>query len=58
MGKKNIEEEIDIDETDNYDDYDDDDLESMINDIIDGNPDDPITVDNLHLVVEWIKRKL
>lgn len=58
MGKKNSEEEIDIEEIDNYDDYEDDELESMIDDIIDGNPDDNITVDNLHLVVEWIRRKL
>lgn len=61
MGKKKkleIDEEIDEFDDQNYDDYDDDEMESMIDDIVNGDPDDNITVDNLHLVVEWIKRKL
>lgn len=58
--KKEIEEEIDefsLDKTD-YDEYHEDELEEMINDIINGDPDDKITVDNLHLMFEWIKRKI
>lgn len=61
MGKKNkkdIEEEIDEFDAENYDDYDDDAIEAMVDDILSGDPDDKITVDNLRLVVEWIKRKI
>lgn len=56
---KKIEEEIDeFDDTESYDDYDDDVLESMVDEIVNGDPDDNVTVDNLHLIVEWIKRKI
>lgn len=62
MGKKkksDIEEEIDeFGDIDNYDDYDDDAIEEMVEDILNGDPDDKITVDNLRLVIEWIKRSI
>ena len=55
-----IDEEIDDFELDRVEleDYHDSELEDMINDILKGDPDDPATIDNLSLVVEWIKRKL
>jgi hypothetical protein len=55
-----IDEEIDDFELDSVEleDYHDSELEDMINDILKGDPDDPATIDNLSLVVEWIKRKL
>lgn len=55
-----IEEEIDEFDLDRVelDDYHDEELEDMINDILKGDPDENVTVDNLSLVVEWIKRKL
>ncbi len=55
-----IDEEIDDFELDRVEleDYYDSELEDMINDILKGDPDDPATIDNLSLVVEWIKRKL
>ena len=55
-----IDEEIDdfgIDKVD-LEDYHDDEIEEMVNDILKGDPDESITVDNLSLVVEWIKRNL
>ena len=62
MGKKkksDIEEEIDeFGDIDNYDDYDDDAIEAMVEDILNGDPDDKISVDNLRLVIEWIKRNI
>ena len=59
----NMAKKIDIDDDefceDDYVGYDDDQLETMVDEIIiNRDPDDYITIDNLHLVVEWIKRKL
>ncbi len=58
--KVNIGEEIDDFELDKDDleDYHDDELEDMVEDILKGDPDDCVTVDNLSLVIEWIKRKI
>jgi len=59
--KINIEDEIKFDEElddDTYENYNVHDLEDMVNEIVEKEPDECVTIDQLHIVVEWIKNLL